>query len=543
MGCGSSTATRTAEQPAPKLKRIKEEDENATRSSSKQKSSSRSSVQESNGHAKRITENEENEEESSRKQTRKVVTPPSSVNGHVPHDSQESAVSNSGVSRSTSDEQTNEDVAIDTRDNVEPTHAGEIASNGLDNTVAAEEVTVPERSASSVQEKQLNKEESLEEGAPASDHSATHSKISVEEEQPVVMTSSSPVGEKGVPGALPGDDVKPVKEKSVSTGDEGGTGPAETDSALREFSEGSLSEENGTAPVLAQSKRASVAASEHSAAPSDNEVNLSRQNRGSVELESVSPATTEGAQPSQPIEISKEDSASLGGNKSFSDQRIAQDSVSAPAETSEPSRPTEIAQKDSVALDRKDSVGLPTDDEFLESIQGRICTLTASVMIGSVGDPQGERTVTLNGSVYRLPRVTSPKPGDKIGFVKGDVTSIPLDNEASEKVATLRGDLLAVSGEAASHGHIATASIDVVSCATGEKIATITADVSPDDDPENASGVISGEVLRASETGSRGDTIGTVEGKVVALTFDEDTVSITSGDEEFLKLRRESCFI
>lgn len=145
--------------------------------------------------------------------------------------------------------------------------------------------------------------------------------------------------------------------------------------------------------------------------------------------------------------------------------------------------------------------------------------------------------------MYRLPRVTSPKPGDKIGFVKGDVTSTPVDNEASEKVATLRGDLLAVSGEAASHGHIATASIDVLSCATGEKVATITAEVAPDDDPESASGVISGEVLRASESGSYGEKIGTLAGKVVALTFDEDTVSITSADEELLKLRRESCFI
>lgn len=473
-----------------------------------------------------------------------MVTPPSSANGHVPRDSQENAVNNSGVSGSTSDEQTNEDAGIDTRDNVAPSPAGEDASNGLDNAVSTEQM--PKRSASSVQEKELNQEESLEEGAPASDHSASHSKVSVEEEQPVVMTSSSPVGEKGVPGKLPGDDVKPIEEKSVSTGNEGGTGVAETDIAQqRVVSEDSLSGENDTAPVVNQTKRASVAASEHSAAPSDNEVNLSRQNRGSVELDSVSPTTTEGAQPSQPMEISKEESVSLGGNERLSDQRTMQDSVSVPTETSEPSQPTENTQNDSVAHDRKDSVGLPaeTDDVFSESIHGRICTLTASVMIGSLDDPQGERTVTLNGSVYRLPRVTSPKPGDKIGFVKGDVTSIPVDNEASEKVATLRGDLLAISGEAASHGQIATASIDVLSCATGEKIATITADVSPDDDPENASGVISGEVLRAAETGSRGETIGTVAGKVVALTFDEDTVSITSGDEEFLKLRRESCFI
>lgn len=504
-------------------------------------------------------------EVSSRKQVRKVVTPPSSANGHVPHDSQDNAVNSSGSSESTGEGQANDGAEIVTRNDASPTPAGQDADSGLDNTAVTEKATVPKERASSAQEKEISSEESLKD-VTGSDHSVPHNKVAVEEEQPVVITSSSPVGDIGVPGELPADDVKPLEENSVSTID--GAGATEIDLAQnkiasevsssganntasspdqtraasisspdlaqqRVVSEGSLSGRNEPSPVVSQTKRGSVAASEHSTAPSDNEVNLSRQNRGSLDMDSTSPTSTEVVQHPQPRKISKEDSASLGGKENLSDQRIAQ--------------PLETAKKDSLAEDRKDSVGLPVEstDEFLESesIHGRICTLTASVLIGSLDDPQGERTVTLNGSVYRLPRISSPKPGDKIGFVKGDVTSNPVDNEASEKVATLRGDLLAISGEAASHGQIATASIDVLSCATGEKIATITADVSPDDDPENTSGVISGEVRRASEGGSLGEQIGSLAGKVVALTFDEDTVSITSGDEEYLKLRRESCFI
>ena len=308
---------------------------------------------------------------------------------------------------------------------------------------------------------------------------------------------------------------------------------AETDLARhRVASKGSLSGEIETAPEVDQSKRASIAASEHSAAPSDNDVNLSRQDRGSVELDSVSPTPVESTQPTQPREISQEDSASLGEKES-----------SFPVEASRSSQTAEISGKGS--FDMKDSVAAANDDFLVSSdgIHERICTLTASVLIGSLDDPQGERTVMLNGSVYRLPVLTTPKPGDKIGFVTGDVTSTPVDNEFSTKVATLRGDLLAVSGDAALHGQIATASIDVLSCANGEKVATITADVAPNDDLESASGVISGEVLGASESGSYNEKIGTLAGKVVSLTFDEDTVSLTSLDEEFLKQRRESCFI
>lgn len=495
-------------------------------------------------------------DESSTTQTGKVVTPPSSANGHVPHDLQENSANGSGVLESASGEQTNGGARRGASDSASP---AEENANGLDNTV-------PENNVSS---------------APVS-----HGKVTSEEEQPVVVTSSTVVGEVGVPSASYGDDVKPEATegkpsgiKDISFSDEPGVGAAETDLVQNKVasqvslsgenetgpslnqtntasvtatdsgaaetdlaqhgvaSEGSLAGEIQTTPVVDQSKRASVAASEHSAAPSDNDVNLSRQNRGSFELDFVSPTSSEGAQSSQPREVSKEDSASLGGKEN-----------SFPVEASGSSQPTEVSRKDSVALGRKDSVGhhaAANDDFFVksESIHGRICTLTASVLIGSLDDPQGERTVTLHGSVYRLPGVTTPKPGDKIGFVTGDVTSAPVDNESSNKVATLRGDLLAVSGEAASHGQIATASIDVLSCATGEKVATITADVAPNDDSDSASGVISGEVLSASESGSYDAKIGTLAGKVVALNFDEDAVSVTSADEEFLKQRRVSCFI
>ncbi|KAJ7375108.1 hypothetical protein OS493_001842 [Desmophyllum pertusum] len=194
----------------------------------------------------------------------------------------------------------------------------------------------------------------------------------------------------------------------------------------RAASEVSLSgENNNTAPVVVdQTKRDSVTASEHSAAPSDNEVNMSRHHRGSSELESVSPTATEDTQPSQPREPSKEDSVSLGGKESLNDQKIEHDSVSSPAESAEASK------EDYAAVDRKDSVDhtAATSDDFKvksESIRGRICTLSASVLIGSLDDPQGERTVTLTGSVYRVPCATTPKPGEKSASSKG-MSRLPL---------------------------------------------------------------------------------------------------------------------
>ena len=264
------------------------------------------------------------------------------------------------------------------------------------------------------------------------------------------------------------------------------------------------------------------------------------------ELDSVLPATTENTKHS--IEVTKEVLLSPGGEDSSGDN-LKHDSTSAPVEATEQTDPS----KEDSALENKQSaapLAESTDEASLKgnmTVFGRICTLSASVLVGSIDDPQGEQNVTLTGSVYRVPRIdgdaTAPKPGEKIGIIKGDVTSTPTDNESSVHLATLRGDLLAVSGEAASQGHVATASIDVLSCATGEKIATIMADVAPNDDADSPSGVISGEVLGASENGSYEEKIGTLAGKVVALTFDDDIVSMSSTDEELLKLRRESCFI
>lgn len=219
------------------------------------------------------------------------------------------------------------------------------------------------------------------------------------------------------------------------------------------------------------------------------------------------PATTETEHPDEPNKIVKEETVS--------------------EKDTSPDKNIEIAESaDPVSTRRDSSMSTDTDPD-------RICTVTANVKIGCIEHLSGHKTVTLTGSVYRLPREddsTTPKPGDKIGIVKGDVTSSPADNETSEKLAILRGDLFAVSGEAAANGLIATASIDVLSCSLREKLATITADVAPSDDPEHQSGVISGEVLAASERGSYDDKIGSLSGKVVALTFGEGVTSLASAN-------------
>ena len=540
--------------------------------------------------------------DSSTKQTGKVGTPPSSANGHVPHDSQENAVNGSVVLAS--EEQTNEETERGTADgaphveenadeleNTAPEnrespaqenqsrkeesieYAGP-ASNGkataeveqpvvLTSSAAVGEVGGPSSSDgdNAKPEAVEGKPSGIEDVSVGDEPGAGAPETNLVENKPAseaVEENSSgiddvSVGDTSGVGAAESDLVQNKVGSEVNLFGENKTSPslnetntasetavidsdgAETDLAQHRISsKGSLSGEIETTPIVDQSKRASIAASEHSAAPSNNDVNLSRQNRGSVELNSVSPTPAESTQPTQPRETSQEDSASLAEKES-----------SFPVEASRSSQPVEISGKGSFAPDIKDNVVVANDDFVVssDSIHGRICTLTASVLIGSLDDPQGERTVTLHGSVYRLPVLTTPKPGDKIGFVTGEVTSTPVDNESSTKVATLRGDLLAVSGDAALHGQIATASIDVLSCANGEKVATITADVAPNDDLESASGVISGEVLGASESGSYDEKIGTLAGKVVALTFDEDSTSLTSLDEEFLKQRRESCFI
>ena len=275
----------------------------------------------------------------------------------------------------------------------------------------------------------------------------------------------------------------------------------------RDTSQVSLSSTKGVASGQDESQRkASMTVSEFFGAPSDTELHLSNQSLGSSQQNAL-PATTETEQPDEPNKIVKEETVS--------EKDTAADKTIEIAESADP-----------FSTRRDSSMSTDTDPD-------RICTVTANVKIGCIEHLSGHKTVTLTGSVYRLPREddsTTPKPGDKIGIVKGDVTSSPADNETSEKLAILRGDLFAVSGEAAENGLIATASIDVLSCSLREKLATITADVAPSDDPEHQSGVISGEVLAASERGSYDDKIGSLSGKVVALTFGEGVTSLANAN-------------
>ena len=275
----------------------------------------------------------------------------------------------------------------------------------------------------------------------------------------------------------------------------------------RDTSQVSLSSTKGMASGQDESQRkASMTVSEFFGAPSDTELHLSNQSLGSSQQNAL-PATTETEHPDEPNKIVKEET--------ISEKDTAADKTIEIAESADP-----------FSTRRDSSMSTDTDPD-------RICTVTANVKIGCIEHLSGHKTVTLTGSVYRLPREddsTTPKPGDKIGIVKGDVTSSPADNETSEKLAILRGDLFAVSGEAAENGLIATASIDVLSCSLREKLATITADVAPSDDPEHQSGVISGEVLAASERGSYDDKIGSLSGKVVALTFGEGVTSLANAN-------------
>ena len=275
----------------------------------------------------------------------------------------------------------------------------------------------------------------------------------------------------------------------------------------RDTSQVSLSSTKGVASGQDESQRkASMTVSEFFGAPSDTELHLSNQSLGSSQQNAL-PATTETEHPDEPNKIVKEETVS--------EKDTAADKTIEIAESADP-----------FSTRRDSSMSTDTDPD-------RICTVTANVKIGCIEHVSGHKTVPLTGSVYRLPREddsTTPKPGDKIGIVKGDVTSSPADNETSEKLAILRGDLFAVSGEAAENGLIATASIDVLSCSLREKLATITADVAPSDDPEHQSGVISGEVLAASERGSYDDKIGSLSGKVVALTFGEGVTSLANAN-------------
>jgi len=514
MGCGSSTATGTAAQPAPKLK----------------STSSRSSLKESNGHAKKSKDSDQSGERNSVNQKRGDEEPPPEANGHVPVDSDSHI--DTGNKNQTSET---------TSGSVEPEPVEENINNG---SIATEEKTTLENKESSTQQEQFNGEEAspgevaANPQETASKHNTSQGKVSVSEELPAVIASSSSVGDDEKKETNQEKDVSEAQDFSV-------VGDAET-APLKDTSEISLSgpkntsktslsgdkdmaSHNNTGEVPSHNdtshvslcsdkdtvqeqnnRKGSVTVSEYFGAPSDEEISLSRQSVGASQP-NILPPTAEHVQPSEPIETVKEDSASLGGREETVDQTIEVSGGTYPASSSQ----------ESTAND--------------EGSEGRLCTVTANVRIGSLEDPLGQRTVTLTGSVYRVPREEgdpiTPNPGDKIGIVKGDVTSTPVDNGLGEKLATLSGDLFAVSGEALANGHIATASIDVLSCNSGEKIATITADVAPSDDLEHQSGVITGDVLAMSDKGSYDDKIGSLSGKVVALTFDEDLISLTSVED------------
>ena len=290
----------------------------------------------------------------------------------------------------------------------------------------------------------------------------------------------------------------------------------------RTTSKASLSSEKDTAPHSTPSADpASNRNASQASLPNDKDTvsaqeetmrkdGMSRQSLGSSQ-QNILPSTTEVALPSDTSEITKEGSASLEGKRMPAEQNVHVSGDGHPSPT------------------RRDS------SVSNENVQGRICPVTANVRIGSLENPTGQQTVTLSGSVYHVAKEewdpTTPNVGDRIGIVKGEVTSTPIHHESSEKLATLRGDLFAVSGEAVANGLIATASIDVLSCNSGKKIATITADVTPSDDPEHQSGIITGEVLAGTENGSYDEKIGSLSGKVVALTFDEDILSIGNIDD------------
>lgn len=188
---------------------------------------------------------------------------------------------------------------------------------------------------------------------------------------------------------------------------------------------------------------------------------------------------------------------------------------------------SEMAKEELISLDEEDDHGIADGNENDVKVGDKICTVTADVRIASLEESLGRKSVTLSASVYRFTRKEeedeiTPTPGDKIGFVKGEVHSSTTDNELSEILAALSGDLFAVSKESHANGVIATALIDVVSFCSGEKVASITADVTPSDDPEHQSGVITGEVLAGGDSGTYDELIGSLSGKVVALTVGGD---------------------
>ena len=528
-------------------------------------------------------------------------------------------------------------------------------------TAVAVEKSTPENEVRTTPEQQLNEEvgsggdvaATQQETTP--ERNSSHERISSGEGRPVVAVSSASVGDEVVAVVTGADrgkenDVEEAQDASAETSPSGmkdsvshadtrevsqETSPGEETAQQRNASEGSLSGRSNSKASLSGEKdtasysntsavptsnrntsqvslsgdkdtvsgqeqtarKGSMTVSEYFGAPSEEDINLSRQSVGASEqnitevklADEESPAekdTSEGNLSSQrstsKVSLSDEKdtashstpSADPASNRNASQVSLSNDKDAVPGQEETvrkdsmshqslgssqqiilpstpdvvlPLEPNETTKEDSASLEGKQvpaeqNVNFPLDGHHSptrrdstvndENTQGRICTVTANVRIGSLEHSEGQRTVTLSGSVYRVPKEegdpTTPNPGDRIGIVKGEVTTTPIDNESSEKLATLRGDLFTVSGDALANGLIATASIDVLSCNSGEKIATITADVAPSDDPEHQSGIITGEVLAGTENGSYDEKIGSLSGKVVALTFDEDIFSIGS---------------
>lgn len=529
MGCGSSTATSTvASRPAP---------------APVPKSTSTKSLKERNGHAQGIKDNYSGSPE---------------ANGHVPHQSKSQTsneskhsiketagdnvneTSNTNVNDLTGANENQEEAQLSKRDDspadqepiVEPISSGSQLEGGR--SVATEKKDVHEepeateegdiaKALGSSGQGNNNAAESSE--ADSMQHrvnadvanSGMEGSVSSTKEINKVTLSGEP--EETAKQTDTNDINTPVKE-SLAENNSSDLDIADREvPASRETSNTNLSGDTAThsnTSVEPMSHRAGSHEQEQtdradSIRNSDGEIHLSQQDLG-FSPEINEPSTVGPVQALERAEMSKKEVVSLNGEE---EQGQKENGVTGGNEVD--------------VSDRQDSV---LKDET--AVEGRrICTVTANVRIASLEESLGRGTVTLSASVYRLASeerdVTTPTPGEKIGFVKGEVTSAASDDESScEMLAALSGDLFAVTEEALANGVVATALVDVVSFYSGEKVATITADLTPSDDPEHQSGVLTGEVLAGSDNGSYDEKIGSLSGNVVALTFDDQPVVVAN---------------
>lgn len=529
MGCGSSTATSTvASRPAP---------------APVPKSTSTKSLKERNGHAQGIKDNYSGSPE---------------ANGHVLHQSKSQTsneskhsiketagdnvneTSNTNVNDLTGANENQEEAQLSKRDDspadqepiVEPISSGSQLEGGgsvatekkdvHEEPEATEEGDIAEALGSSGQGNH-NAGESSE--ADSMQHrvnadvanSGLEGSVSSTKEINKVTLSGKP--EETAKQTDTNDTNTPVKE-SLAENNSSDLDIADREvPASRETSNTNLSGDTAThsnTSVEPMSHRAGSHEQEQtdradSIRNSDGEIHLSQQDLG-FSPEINEPSTVGPVQALERAEMSKKEVVSLNGEE---EQGQKENGVTGGNEVD--------------VSDRQDSV---LKDET--AVEGRrICTVTANVRIASLEESLGRGTVTLSASVYRLASeerdVTTPTPGEKIGFVKGEVTSAASDDESScEMLAALSGDLFAVTEEALANGVVATALVDVVSFYSGEKVATITADLTPSDDPEHQSGVLTGEVLAGSDNGSYDEKIGSLSGNVVALTFDDQPVVVAN---------------